>query len=70
MECTICKCGLTGGTDTFGDVASPMCWECWSTLVFDGDGDDGWVFPPGNAWWGDEHCEFGTCYDLKQKRLL
>lgn len=33
--CTCCQTPLTGSLDTFGEVDAPMCWPCWSTLVFE-----------------------------------
>lgn len=35
--CTACHKPLTGGIDTFGSHDMPMCWECHSSAMFDGD---------------------------------
>ncbi len=35
LVCICCGKPLTGGLDTFGDVGQEMCWDDWSTLVFD-----------------------------------
>lgn len=32
ITCTACRQPLDGGTDTFGDVDLPMCWDCYSGL--------------------------------------
>lgn len=32
MNCTICGKALTNGLDTFGDVGSEVCWDCWLDL--------------------------------------
>ena len=36
MQCTSCEKQLRGGTDTFGDVNCPFCWQCYSSLVGEG----------------------------------
>ena len=35
--CTACQKPLSGGIDTFGSNDMPMCWECHSSAMFDGD---------------------------------
>lgn len=32
ITCTACRKQLLGGTDTFGDVNCPFCWNCYSSL--------------------------------------
>lgn len=32
MNCTLCEVPLTGGMDTYGDVGSEICYECWLAI--------------------------------------
>lgn len=43
VVCTACQNPLANATDTFGDVYSPFCWECYSAL----NGESG-----GNGYYG------------------
>ena len=50
LNCSFCQVELTGGTDTFGRIDTPICVTCWlasqdiiraqliSTLEFDDNG--------------------------------
>lgn len=29
IRCIVCRCGLTGGVDTFGALHAPQCQSCW-----------------------------------------
>lgn len=33
ITCIVCGKRLTGGTDTFGEIALPMCQICWLELT-------------------------------------
>lgn len=43
--CDACETPLTGGTDTFGDVAVPLCLSCWMGLV-DARRDSSRIYQP------------------------
>lgn len=35
MKCSACATPLQGNLDTYGDHDQPMCWCCWSALMFE-----------------------------------
>jgi hypothetical protein len=37
MECTVCHTPLSGDLDTFGDIHTPLCRECFFTADPKGD---------------------------------
>ena len=32
--CVSCGCNLSGGIDTFGDIANPLCFKCWREVEY------------------------------------
>jgi hypothetical protein len=47
IVCTACQKALAGGTDTFGDVDCPFCWECYGAL-----NGEGGIGPEGGDYYG------------------
>lgn len=40
MNCSLCNKPLSGGMDTFGEVGQEMCWDCYSSLLIEGEEEE------------------------------
>lgn len=42
-QCSLCKKELRNGTDTFGSIAQPFCWDCYALTRNETTIEDAWT---------------------------